>query len=81
MITGLPNYTSPVEQGVRCFCGAYYIVYLGGASVPGDGAARARERAEAMRGQFIDARQVPFILCGCGMLLDFTATDSAELVM
>lgn len=82
MITGLPDYTSPVEQGIRCLCRAYYIVYLGGAAVPGDGAARARGRAEAMGAHFIDAREVPFMRCvECSQLLDFSTADACELVM
>ena len=67
MITGLPDYRPPIEQGLRCVCGQRYLVYLG-AAFPFDNRAfeAARERAEQMGARFIDSRETPsqgYILC------------------
>lgn len=74
MITGIPAYTSPVEQSLRCPCGRLYVVYLGGGI--GDAAALASAHAGQLLAQFVDARQVPFVNCDCGEFLDFT--DDSE---
>lgn len=72
MITGIPEYSPPIEQGVRCTCLAYYVVYVGGPAAIGDAAGRARQRAEELRAHFIDSRVIPFITCfDCGRLLMF----------
>lgn len=78
MITGIPAYTSPIEQGVRCFCLRYYLVSTEWAD--DQARARARERATEMSATFIDARSTPFMLCECGQALDFTV-EACELVM
>lgn len=82
MITGLPDYRTPIEQGVRCLCLRYYIVFIGGTQVDDLACNIARERAGQMSAQFVDARIVPFMDCDyCGLMLDFTLNDAAELVM
>lgn len=82
MITGLPDYRPPVEQSLRCLCGLRYIVFLGGTQVDDLAVSVARERAGEMHAQFVDARSHPWIDCdSCGLLLDFTSSDAAELVM
>ena len=81
MITGLPPLVAPIEQSIRCVCGLRYIVFTGGCAFDDQASDAAQGRAEAMGAQFVDARIVPFILCGeCGALLDFTQIES-ELVM
>lgn len=74
MITGIPDYTDPIEQGVRCTCRTYYIVFVGGAGRFDESLCNAAQaRAEAMGAQFVDARQTPFMTCvECGGVLDFT---------
>jgi len=81
MITGLPEYRSPVEQSLRCVCGLRYIVFIGGTQVDSFACNVARDRAGQMQAHFVDARQVPFMNCACGLLLDFTLNEAAELVM
>ena len=81
MITGIPEYRSPIEQSIRCVCGLRYVVFTGGSAFDGFASSAARERAEQMKSQFVDAREVPFMICACGLALDFTATDQAEVVM
>jgi hypothetical protein len=29
MMTGLPDYRAPIEQGLRCVCGLRYVVFTG----------------------------------------------------
>ena len=72
MLTGLPSYRLPIEIGVRCLCGRYYVVFTGEGQSFGDAEGRARDRAVNMKAAFVDARQVPFMNCECGQLLDFT---------
>lgn len=69
MITGIPHYTDPIEQSLRCLCGVRYLVLLRDGL--GDQESRTRERAEVIRATFVDARKTPFMLCDCGQLLDF----------
>ena len=79
MITGIPPYATPIEQSLRCSCGARYVVYLGGGM--GDAEGRARQRAELLKARFVDARQMPSMICSCGLALDFSTADACELVM
>ena len=81
MITGLPEYRAPIEQSVRCDCGLRYVVFIGGSDFDQTACGAARDRASQMNAQFVDARIVPFMRCGCGALLDFATMDSGELVM
>lgn len=72
MITGLSEYHPPIEQSLRCVCGQRFVVYLG-APFPFDDRAfeAARERAEQMSARFIDAREIPWLVCSCGEVLMF----------
>lgn len=82
MVTGIPDYKSPIEQGLCCpGCRVRYVVFTGGSDFDQAACAAARDRASQMNAQFVDARIVPFMRCRCGALLDFTATDSRNLVM
>ena len=81
MITGTPDYKSPIEQSIRCACGLRYLVFTGGSDFDQAACDAARVRAQAMDAQFVDARIVPFMQCRCGALIDFTTFDSCELVM
>ena len=81
MITGLPDYLAPIEQSIRCVCGLRYVVFIGGSDFDRAACEAAKDRAQAMGAQFVDARIVPFMQCRCGALLDFTSMDSLELVM
>jgi hypothetical protein len=65
-ITGLPDYTTPIKQSLRCTCGARYVVYLGGGM--GDAEGRAQERAAMLRAQFVNAELMPWLVCRCGQL-------------
>jgi len=47
----------------------------------GEAEGRARARAVELRATFIDAREVSFMNCECGELLDFTPGDACERVM
>ena len=78
MITGLPSYREPIEQSLRCVCGHRYLVYLGVGI--GEAESRARERAEQIGAQFIDARDTPFMKCECGEFLDFTEDVAARVM-
>jgi hypothetical protein len=74
-ITGLPAYATPIEQSLRCPCGARYLVYLGGGK--GHAQSRAQERANMLRAIFVDARLQPWLTCKhCGQLLDFILEGS-----
>lgn len=73
MISGIPNYQSPIEQSIRCTCGLRYVVYLGGV---GDAEGRARERAGLLRARFIDATSLPWLVCSCGQVLEFASEPS-----
>jgi len=73
-ITGLPPYTTPIEQSLRCTCGALYVVYLGGGI--GQAEARARERAAMLRAQFVSVELMPWLVCGCGQLLELMPEGS-----
>lgn len=78
MISGIPQYQSPIEQSLRCLCGVRYLVLLSdGIS---DTGGRTRERAEVIKAKFIDARKTSFILCKCGKFWDFVE-DGASLLM
>ncbi|MEW6208726.1 MAG: hypothetical protein AB1631_10190 [Acidobacteriota bacterium] len=55
---------------MRCLCGNRFLVYFGGGI--GEAEARARERAGQIGARFIDAREIPFLNCECGVFLDFT---------
>jgi hypothetical protein len=79
MITGIPNYKSPIEQSMRCLCGLRYLVLMSDSI--GDAEGRARGRAELISARFIDARVTPFLLCDCGQFLDFVEERSSALVM
>jgi len=59
---------------MRCVCGQRYVVYLGGGV--GDAEDRARERADQLRARFIDATSLPWLVCGCGQVLEFTSESS-----
>jgi hypothetical protein len=85
MITGLPDYKPPIEQGVRCRCLRYYVVFTGAGMIESSGAGirpphlslqaaelRARDRASEMHALFVDARETQFMICDCGEVLDFT---------
>lgn len=72
MITGLPDYEAPTEQTLRCLCGRWYVVSFTGADV--------RSRAERLNAELIDTREVPFMNCECGMLLDFQPEDVPAMV-
>jgi hypothetical protein len=80
-VTGLPDYRPPVEQSLRCVCGQRYLVYLG-AAFPFDNRAfeAARERAGQMGARFIDAREIPWLICSCGEVLIFVE-DAAAVVI
>jgi len=73
-ITGLPPYTTPIEQSLRCTCGARYVVYLGGGL--GDAEGRAQQRAAMLRAQFVNAELTPWLVCGCGQLLELMPEGS-----
>ncbi|MCI0485772.1 MAG: hypothetical protein L0229_04140 [Blastocatellia bacterium] len=74
-ITGIPPYTEPRAQTLRCLCGRFYLVCLAsGADSDRD---QARERAARLDAQFIDARVTPWTVCSCGQALDFTGEGSA----
>jgi hypothetical protein len=81
MITGLPDYRPPIEQSLRCVCGQRFVVYLG-APFPFDNRAfeAASERAEQIGARFIDAREIPWLVCSCGEVLMFVE-DAAAIVM
>ena len=81
MISGIPEYKSPIEQSIRCACGLRYVVFTGGSDFDQAACEAARDRASQMNAEFVDARIVPFIQCRCGALLDFATMDSCELVM
>ena len=81
MITGLPDYSAPIEQSLRCVCGLRYVVFIGGSDFDRAACEAARDRASQMNAQFVDARIVPFMQCRCGALLDFTTMESCGLVM
>ncbi|MGA9773682.1 MAG: hypothetical protein WBV94_31920 [Blastocatellia bacterium] len=66
---------------MRCSCARRYLVFTGAGAVIGDAPGRVRERAGQMQARFIDAREIPFMNCECGELLDFTADDTALVVM
>jgi hypothetical protein len=68
-ITGIPPYLSPIEQSLRCTCGARYVIYMGGGV--GQAEARTRERAELLKATFVDACWQPWLACSCGLVLDF----------
>jgi hypothetical protein len=76
-ITGLPPYTTPIEQSLRCTCGARYVVYLGGEIGQAEG--RARERAAMLKATFINAEHTPWLVCGCGLLLEFMPDGSLRV--
>ena len=78
---GLPPLAAPIGQSIRCVCGLRYVIFIGGSDFDQAACDGARGRAQAMNAQFVDARIVPFMQCGCGALLDFAAMDSGELVM
>lgn len=73
MISGIPQYQSPIEQSLRCLCGVRYLVLMSDGT--GDAESRARERAEVIKAVFINARKIPFMLCECGEFLDFTTEE------
>lgn len=67
-------------------CRRYYVVFTGlgriepaaaGAPAPhlrlAAAAGRARDRAFEMHALFVDAREVPFMICQCGQFLNFSA--------
>ena len=81
MVTGIPDYTSPIEQSIRCVCGLRYVAFTGGCDFDGAACDAARHSASQMNAQFVDARIVPFMQCRCGALLDFITADSCGLVM
>ena len=74
-ITGIPPYTTPTEQTLRCLCGRFYLVRL----APGEdrGLDQTRDRADELGAIFIDTRSTPFMNCDCGQMLDFTSEASA----
>ena len=77
MITGIPDYNGslPIEYSVRCACARRYVIFTGMGLGLGDALGRARERAGQMQAQFVDARQIPFMNCECGEVLDFTIEE------
>ena len=81
MITGLPPLVAPIEQSVRCVCGLRYVVFIGGSAFDDRARDAAIERAEQMKALFIDARQIPFMVCSCGLALDFSTVEAGEMVM
>jgi hypothetical protein len=81
LITGLPDYRTPIEQSLRCVCGLRFVVYLGAPFLFNERAFEAaRERAGQMGTQFIDARETPCLVCSCGEVLMFVE-DAAAVVM
>jgi hypothetical protein len=42
---------------------------------------RARERALEMHALFVDSREVGFMMCECGEVLDFTSADDRAVAM
>jgi hypothetical protein len=73
MITGLPPFVPPQLLQVRCPCGSLYFVHCGEGD---EGTAGAMEMAAARGARFVESRLEPFVLCGCGQDLDFTAEGS-----
>jgi len=71
MITGLPDYITPIEQSIRCVCNRRYLVFFGGGM--GDAEARAKERAVMLKAQFVDAQFQPWLVCSCDQVLDFVS--------
>jgi hypothetical protein len=80
-ITGIPNYTGalPVEYSLRCACKLRYVVFTGKGAMIGDAKARAEERAAEMRAVFVDAREIPFMICECNQVLDFLPDGSVAV--
>jgi hypothetical protein len=74
MITGIPDYSSPIEQSLRCVCGAFYLIYLGGGI--SDAEARARGRAAGLGARFVNAATSPWLVCECGQVLEFIEVAS-----
>jgi hypothetical protein len=74
MITGIPPYRSPIEQSLRCTCGARYVIYMGGGM--GNAEGRAQARAAMLRAQFVNAEIMPWLVCGCGQLLELMPEGS-----
>ena len=81
MITGLPDYSVPIEQSIRCVCGLRYVVFTGGSDFDQAALEAALDRASRMNAQFVDARIIPFMNCSCGLALDFTTVEFCETVM
>jgi hypothetical protein len=81
MLEGIPDYRSPIEQGLRCVCGQRFVVYLGTPFPFNERAFEpARERAKQMGARFIDSRETPWLSCSCGEVLMFVE-DAAAIVM
>jgi len=76
-ITGIPDYRPPIEQSLRCSCGARFVVFLGGGI--GQAEARARERAAMLKAQFVNAEISPWLVCGCGQLLELMPEGSLSV--
>lgn len=77
-ITGIPDYTGalPIEYSLRCVCSLRYVIFTGNGPLIGDAIGRAKERAAHVNARFIDAREIPFMQCSCGQMLDFLPDDS-----
>lgn len=69
MITGLPPYSAPSVQSLRCACGIRYVVLVGAE----DQEQAARAEAARLNADFVDARRLLAFECYCGQVLDVSA--------
>lgn len=77
MITGLPAYKPPVVESVRCYCGKFYHVFVGGEEYQAQFAEKVAQEIDA---RFVDAQCEPFVTCTYGQVLDF-APEISMLLM
>jgi hypothetical protein len=68
-ITGIPGYTSPPFQSLRCACGVRFVVLVGS----DDHKQAAMAEAERLRAGFVDARRLLAFECFCGAQIDVSS--------